>query len=67
MEALENYKGEIYAYNYNEVTIRVTDSGYSLWKSNLGFSLFAEDNVKWHFLELETAKQVIDDLKPVFA
>jgi len=60
MNAIENIRGDVFAYNYEGVAIRVEDSGFSVWKSALGYSIFAEDNSKSYFDTLEEAKTWID-------
>lgn len=60
MEALENYKGEIYAYKYDGVMVRVEDTGFSMWMSHMGMSIFSPHNSKVHFDTLEEAARFID-------
>jgi len=67
MEAVQDYRGEVFAYLYDGVTIRVEDNGFSLWKSSLGYSMFTEDNTKSYFDTLEQAKVWIDLNRPVKA
>jgi len=64
IQADENTKGEIYAYFYQGVKIKVENKGFSVWKSALGYSLFAEDNSKSYFDTLEQAKVWIDLNRP---
>lgn len=60
METLMNYKGNIYAYKYEGVTIQVEGVGFAFWKSALGYDLFAKDNIKLYFDSLADAKARID-------
>jgi len=68
-EALQDYKGNIYAYRYQGVTIRVDtehrcekhqSSVFTFWKSALGYDLFDRSNTKLYFDTLADAKARID-------
>ena len=59
-EALQDYRGNIYAYKYQGVTIKVEGLGFTFWKSALGYDLFAADNKKLYFHTLADAKARID-------
>jgi hypothetical protein len=56
MTALENTKGQVYAYEFRGVKIKVEGDKFSVWKSALGYSLFATDNEKYYFGSLEETK-----------
>jgi len=60
MLELQDIRGNVFAYDYEGVKIKVENSGFSVWKSALGYSLFAEDNSKSYFDTLEQAKVWID-------
>jgi hypothetical protein len=60
MKRLENTKGNVFAYRYKGVTIRVEDLAFTFWKSSVGYDLFSKDNTKLYFDTLEDAKARID-------
>lgn len=60
MKRLENTKGNVYAYEYEGVTIKVEDGFFTVWRSALGYSIFAADNKKSYFDTLKQAQVWID-------
>ena len=63
MKALQNTKGQVYAYNYQGVTIRQEGLAFSFWRAALGYDMFSQDNIKLYFDNLQDAKDWIDQKK----
>jgi len=63
MKALQNTKGNIYAYSYKGVTIRQEGLAFSFWRAALGYDMFSQENIKLYFDNLQEAKAWIDQKK----